>query len=349
MAALDDELLAHHISTVKHGSELGASVKPYLNEMKAIIRKEVASFDSEARTKARLEKLLADLANVLSKHATGWEKQLIEDLKAFAEYEVNYQADTISDWINVDLVNPTLAQAWAAAEFEPLSLGTEPIDFNQLIDDWGEDEVSRLVMGVKTGFVQGHTVRRIIKDVTGAGGLADISQRNAEAVAHTALMHVASEARMETYKENSDIVIGYEWTSTLDSRTSDICRSRDGQKFLWDDKVKPKPPAHYRCRSTTTPVLSEEFDIFNKGAQRASKGASGGEPVSADLTYYSWLKQQPAAFQDEVLGKTKGLIFRNSGLTPEEFRKLSVDDLGRGLTLDEMKARDERVASYLGE
>lgn len=219
MAALDDELLAHHISTIKHGSALGASVTPYLREMKAIIRKEVAAFDSEARTAARLEKLLADLVNVLSKHATGWEKQLIEDLKAFAEYEVNYQADTISDWINVDLVNPTPEQAWAAAEFEPLSLGTGPVDFNKLIDDWGEDEVSRLVMGVKTGFVQGHSVRRIIKDVTGAGGLADISQRNAEAVAHTALMHVASEARMEVYKENADIVIGYEIVATLDSRT----------------------------------------------------------------------------------------------------------------------------------
>lgn len=347
MATLNDELLAHHISTIKHGAELGASVKPYLKEMKAIIRKEVAAFDSEARTKARLEKLLKDLVNVLSKHATGWEKQLIEDLKAFAEYEVNYQADTISDWVNVDLVNPSLAQVWAAAEFEPLDLGTGPIDFNKMIDDWGEDEVSRLVMGVKTGFVQGHSVRRIIKDVTGAGGLADISQRNAEAVAHTAVAHVSSEARMETYKENADIIIGFEWVSTLDSRTSDICRSRDGQKFLWDDKVKPKPPAHYRCRSTTVPLLDDEFAFLDEGAQRASKGAEGGKPVSADLTYYSWLKQQPAAFQDEVLGKTKGLIFRNSGLTPEEFRALSTDDLGRGLTLEEMKARDERVAAYL--
>lgn len=130
---------------------------------------------------------------------------------------------------------------------------------------------------------------------------------------------------------------------------SNICRSRDGMKVLWNDAVKPKPPFHYNCRTTTTPLLSDEFDFLDQGAQRASKGAKGGEPVSAELTYYSWLKQQPAAFQDEILGKTKGLIFRNAGLTTEEFRKLSVDDLGRGLTLEEMKARDERVAAYLNK
>lgn len=128
---------------------------------------------------------------------------------------------------------------------------------------------------------------------------------------------------------------------------SNICRSRDGMKIMWDDAVKPKPPFHYNCRTCTAPLLSEEFDIFNEGAERASKGADGGKPVSADLTYYSWLQQQTAAFQDEVLGKTKGLIFRNSGIDAETFRKISVDHLGRPLTLDELKEADERIAAYM--
>ena len=67
------------------------------------------------------------------------------------------------------------------------------------------------------------------------------------------------------------------------------------------------------------------------------------------MSYHQWLKQQPAWFQDERLGKTKGLIFRNAGLSPEEFRKITVDDLGRPLTIDEMKAADKRVASYLAK
>ena len=128
---------------------------------------------------------------------------------------------------------------------------------------------------------------------------------------------------------------------------SGICRSLDGRKIRFTDKVQPKPPFHYNCRTNVSPWLSPEFDIFDEGATRASKGADGGKQVSADLSYYSWLKQQPADYQDEILGKTKGSIFRNAGLDAEEFRKITVDDLGRPLTIDEMKAADKRVASYL--
>lgn len=344
---LNDQLLAHHISTVKHGAEVGNTVKPYLDAMKAIVRKSVAGFDSDKRTRARLEKLLERLAKDLEVPAGDYRKELIKQLREFARYEARYQADTIGGWVNVDLVTPTVEQVWAAAKFEPLKLAASPIDFDSLISSWGDDEVSRLVMGVKTGFVEGLTTRQIIKNVVGDGGLADISQRNAMANGRTLVMHLANEARFATYQENDDVVIGYTWVSTLDSRTSDICRSRDGQVYLFKDKNQPKPPAHYNCRSTTAPKLSPEFDIFDQGATRASKGADGGKQVAADTTYYDWLKRQPQAYRVEVLGKTKEAIFMNSGLDAEEFRKLSVNNLGRPLTIDEMAAVDKRVAEYL--
>lgn len=349
MASLNDQLLGHQINTIKHGAELGQSVIPYLNEMKAIIRKKVAGFDAEKRTAKRLETMLNTLANTLNKPAGAWLAELEKALKEFAKYEITYQAETIGGWVGVNMTEPTIGQVWAAAQFQPLALSTSPIDFEKMMGDWGIDEVNRLVMGVKSGFVEGLTTRQIIKNVVGDGGLADISLRNAKSIAHTALMHVATEARFATYQENDDVVIGYEWVSTLDGRTSDICRARDGQVYLFTDKVQPKPPAHYNCRSSTSPKLSPEFDIFDEGATRASKGADGGKQVSADLSYYQWLKQQPAAYQDEILGKTKGLVFRNAGLTPEQFRAITVDDLGRPLTLEEMAARDKRVATYLGK
>ena len=345
--ALDDELLAHHITTIKHAAALGWTAEPYIEAMKDAIRKKVSGFDSDKRTAKRLEKLIKDLAEVLGYQAAGWQEQLRSDLKAFAEYEANYQANVMGEWLKMDLVAPSLEQVWAAATFEPMSLGQGPVDFLKLADDWGSDEVARLTMGVKSGFVQGHSIKRIIKEVVGAGGLADVSERNAMTVAQTMIAHVASEARMETYAENSDVVIGYRWVSTLDSRTSNFCRAMDGKKIKWADKVKPKPPAHYRCRSSTAPLLDEEFDFLDEGAERASRGADGGKPVSANLSYYQWLKTQPAGFQDEVLGVTKGKIFRNSGLDAEEFRAITVDDLGRPLTLTEMGERDKRVSDYL--
>lgn len=123
------------------------------------------------------------------------------------------------------------------------------------------------------------------------------------------------------------------------------CRSRDGQKY--DIGKGPLPPAHANCRSSTVPVISSEFDFLDKGAKRAAKGAEGGQQVDASTTYYEFLKQQPAWFVDEALGPVRGKIFRNSGISAEEFRTISVDGFGRPLTLNEMAELDKRVAEYL--
>jgi SPP1 gp7 family putative phage head morphogenesis protein len=181
--------------------------------------------------------------------------------------------------------------------------------------------------------------------VVGAGGLGDVSERHAATVVRTALNHVSTEARLLTLQKNSDVVRKYEWVSTLDSRTSTICRSRDGQKYEFGKG--PLPPAHPNCRSAIAPIVSPEFDFLDAGAKRAARGADGGVQIDANTTYYDFLKQQPAWFQDEALGPVRGKIFRNAGMTPEEFRVASVDGFGRPLTLKEMAETDKRVADYL--
>ncbi|MPW47639.1 phage head morphogenesis protein, partial [Moraxella catarrhalis] len=55
--------------------------------------------------------------------------------------------------------------------------------------------------------------------------------------------------------------------------------------------------------------------------------------------YYEWLKNQPAQYQDEVLGKTRAKLFRDGGMTVERFRALQLDKNFTPLTLDEIKAQ----------
>ena len=82
---------------------------------------------------------------------------------------------------------------------------------------------------------------------------------------------------------------------------------------------------------------------------RSAKGADGGTQVNADVSYYDWLKSQPAAFQDDVLGKTKGAIFRNAGLSTEQFKAATVDRYGNPLTIEQMAEKDELIAQYLAK
>lgn len=343
--SLISAFISHQVWLQRNASHEVHELEPFIQQMRDEVRKQVLQFGDDNRTRQNLEKLLRDLEDILGGITTDWQDKLTEDLQALGGYEADWTTKTLTANVDAEFVTPSPEQVWSAAKWNPLALSDKPADLFGMMAGWGDTEINRLVTGVKMGFVQGKTTRQIVKEVTGPGGLADISQRNAATVIRTAINHVSTQARENVYKRNGDIVEKYEWVSTLDSRTSTICRSRDGQKY--DIGKGPLPPAHPNCRSTTAPVISSEFDFLDKGAKRAARGAEGGQQVDASTTYYDFLKQQPAWFQDEALGPVRGKIFRNSGISPEEFKVISVDAFGRPLTLKEMAALDDRVAEYL--
>ena len=345
--SLTSAFISHQVYLQRLATSEANQVIPYIEEMKAAIKAKVLSFGDDDREAVALEKMLKALDKAFRNITGEWNERLIDDLKEIAKYETGWNVDTLDKNVDANFTLPAPNQVWAAINFQPLQLNDKPVELDALISNWSEVEVSRLVTGVKVGFVQGRTTRQVVKDIIGAGGLADISQRNAMTTVRTAVAHVSNAARQEVYTENADIVEGYEWVSTLDKRTSTICKHYDGLKVYPDSKVKPKPPAHPNCRSSTIPIISSDFDFLDVGAKRAARGADGGTQVSADMTYYDFLKTQPAWFQDDALGPVRGKIFRNAGMTTEEFNKASVDGFGRPLTLKEMAEADKKVADYL--
>jgi len=68
----------------------------------------------------------------------------------------------------------------------------------------------------------------------------------------------------------------------------------------------------------------------------ATRPAEGG-PVRANTSYYAWLKRQPRGFQEEVLGKTRAMLFREGGLSAQQFADLNLDRKFKPRTLDEMR------------
>ena len=68
--------------------------------------------------------------------------------------------------------------------------------------------------------------------------------------------------------------------------------------------------------------------------------ASMDGAVPAKTTYQTWLNRQTTGFQDEVLGPTRGALFRRGDLTVDKFVDMRS---GRPFTLDEL-ARAEGAA-----
>lgn len=113
------------------------------------------------------------------------------------------------------------------------------------------------------------------------------SKSNAGRLVMTEQAYFSSAAQKDCFNDLD--VEEYEIVATLDSHTSDICRSLDGKVFKMSD-YKPgvtAPPFHVYCRSTTAPHFKENFDA----GERAARGADGKSYyVPDDVTYSEWKK-----------------------------------------------------------
>ncbi len=307
----------------------------FLREMDRMLRDRLWRVQMTEYNRARTEALLADVdARLAAIYGRFW-RDLSGRLIDIAEYEAGFEARAIEQAGPFDMVIPADAQIRAAVLAAPLAVRGP--DGGKLLEafvrDWSTAETKRVTGAIRQGFYEGQTNAQIIRTLRGTkanayrDGLLAISSRNADAVVRTAVQHVASVARNETWKANPDVVRAVIWVSTLDSRTTPQCRSLDGRRFPVDSG--PRPPIHVRCRSTTVADLG--FSRAN--AIRASKGGA----VPANLTYYEWLKQQPAAFQDEAIGKTRGALLRRGGLSAERFAELNLGKNFQPLTLAQMR------------
>ena len=202
---------------------------------------------------------------------------------------------------------------------------------------YADAQKTRIAAVVRQGVAQGLTNAQILQRVIGtkkAGyndGIVGASVRSGDALVRTAVQHVSSVARQAVAEANADIVAGVRMVATLDSRTSSVCRSLDGRVFPVDSG--PRPPFHINCRTSFVLVLKAEY----AGREAQGKRASAGGAVSDGLSYYEWLGKQPAAFQDEVLGRTRGALFRSGGLSAKQFADLQLDRHFRPRTLEELR------------
>lgn len=112
------------------------------------------------------------------------------------------------------------------------------------------------------------------------------SKNNAGRLVMTEEAYFSSAAQKDCFESVG--VEQYEIVATLDSHTSDICRSLDGKHFPMKD-YQPgvtAPPFHVYCRSTTVPYFDEQFDIGERAARDEETGKTYYIPD--DVNYQEW-------------------------------------------------------------
>lgn len=349
--AILDAAIRHEVGLHRFSNSVVNKIISLLNKVDGEITTKLINSEANGSMtevgRARLERILKAVRSIIQEGYAKVHPELQAQLLDLADYEVGYQQQSITTHVpvTIDLHTPPAEQLAAAVNAMPFQ--------GALLSEWAkqlEDGAYRQVRNaIRMGFVQGETVDQMVRRLRGTkankykDGILEISRRDAEAVVRTAVNSVATRAREYFYDANTDIIKGVKWVSTLDNRTTPICRARDGKVYAVN--TGPRPPAHINCRSTTVPITRSWQDLgINADEMPAGTRSSMNGQVPAEMTYNDWLKTQPKSVVVDVLGPSRADLYLKGGLTMDRF----VNDAGRTLTLDELRARDSAAFQKAG-
>lgn len=370
--ALFSALLRHQIMLLRMSSTIRMRIQRLLDKTEADIADRIRSRllgRTGLQTTADQRRLETLLRMIRATRLQAWEQVTaawLEDLQALAKEE-----PTLLRGILQTVVPVTLAMVLPPAELLRALVTAEPFK-GQTLSKWADTiaaaDLRRIEDQIRMGMIAGEGSAEIARRVVGSArlrgtdGVTQITRREAESISRTAVNHISNAARAAFINLNSDLFSEEQFVATLDSRTTPVCRSYDGQRF----KVGkgPIPPLHFNCRSLRVPVINgdalghrpfkavttqmllREFaeeeglpkvptsrarlphgsrGAFDTFARRRVRELTGRVP--GKTTYQEWLRTQSVAFQDDVLGPTRGRLFREGGLTLDKFVSRTGDEL----------------------
>lgn len=164
------------------------------------------------------------------------------------------------------------------------------LTLSQMLVNFGNTMNGRIANRLSMGYANGESVKEAFAAIVGTSdtnfrdGLFSSFANQNDSIIATALQHVSSMAQASIA---TALYQQYQWVAILDSRTTLICRSRNGNVYTYGDG--PLPPAHWNCRS------------------KAISLAQGDELHDIPATYYDWLRTQPLAVLTSMLGATTAL------------------------------------------
>lgn len=188
---------------------------------------------------------------------------------------------------------------------------------SQMVQDFTTSTYALVTRTLRRAYADNWTMAQLIDELKGT---ADADYRNgvlrkitnqAKHVTRTLMQHAKA---FLSYNLGRIVYDRYQWISTIDSATTEICRHRHMKIFEYGKG--PRPPAHINCRSVIVGIL-------------------GNLANQAPASFFDWIKAQPLAFLRDVLTPSEVEAITSGTAQKADFnayknvRKLSPEQFGK--------------------
>jgi hypothetical protein len=368
-AALLSAALDHEVDLLRYSNAAVRRIIGVLNQVDADLVAQLAAAlaviePEDATENFGVQQLEQQLSAVRALNTAAYmrlEQDTANEMHALTSYEGGYHfglfdsilPEQVSAQVGIVPINTELV--YAAAMSRPFQ--------GRLLNEWTASldagRMRRIRDTIRLGFIERQTVDQIVRRIRGtrseaySDGIMNIDRREAETIVRTALAHTAAYARDQFYTGNAELVKQVKWVAVLDPSTSHYCFQRDGKLYDAEthNPIGHKLPwgggpgrIHHNCRSVSVPITKSWRELGAGYEFDAGTRASMDGQVPADMDYATWLRQQSAERQDQVLGVTRAKLFRSGALPLSKFS----NERGKWLTLDELRQRNAAAFKKVG-
>lgn len=251
-----DEILAHQVSLARLEQGQRIELRRVLKDLEAEIVAQIAKSDptSQRRLGAMLSQTRQTIADTYKKISGDNRK----GLAVVAKVQGAVASSALSAALSVPIRSVALTEAAIQAMLDkPVVLGAPAASW------WSRQSVNlqdRFSRQMQIGFAAGDGIDRLAQRVRGTrangytDGLMQVTRTQADGLVRTSIQSVANQARLLAYEDFAEVADEIVWISTLDGRTSQICKSLSGLRWSFPEykpighsKSFPGAIAHFNC------------------------------------------------------------------------------------------------------
>lgn len=348
---------SHQIYLERLAAGMGNDALPYIQSINDRVMKLLNNLPKKQLSPEQQKEIRKEINSIVKEELGEMVSAMKLSQKQLGGYEAEWNDEQINAEIESDIntVVPLITQVSAVAIATPIKVGNgRYTTYGKMYSDYTRNQAERIDGIILNGFANGQTNRDIAKLVeqelpTWQSG----AESQARALARTGTNHYATQARLTYEQENDKVIV--DWTSyaTIDSRTSQICRSLDGVRMKrsdprWSSFVTPR---HLNERSFIAPNIDGRLKYDDSESERPTNftvdGKKDPKRVSSKRTYYNEMKKLSASDQDVILGPSLGKAFRKMD-NPDVFAKQTINQATlEPLTLKQMKKKDNQLGKIL--